>query len=53
MFEAAISMTWLSQSETYKFLGIQTLCILSAWMIASRDQEAKAEEKAKAQTKTR
>ena len=47
MFEVATSMTWLSQSETYMFLGIQTLCVLSAWVIASRDQEAKAEERAK------
>ena len=44
-------MTWLTQWETYKFLGIQTLCVFSAWMIASRDQEAKAEEKARLQGK--
>jgi hypothetical protein len=30
------------------FLGIQTLCVLSAWVIASRDQEAKAEDRARA-----
>jgi hypothetical protein len=47
MFEVASSLSFLQSSETYKFLGIQTLCVLSAWMIASRDQEAKSEEKRK------
>ena len=44
-------MSWLYTSDTYKFLGIQTLCIFSAWMIASRDQEDKAVEKARLQSK--
>jgi hypothetical protein len=47
MLDVAASMTWLWQSETYKFLGIQTLCVLSAFVIASRDSEAREEDKAK------
>jgi hypothetical protein len=46
MFEVATSMTWLYQAETFQFLGIQAFCVLSAWVIASRDQEARAADRA-------
>ena len=35
------SMLFWSQEETYKFLCLQAVCVLSAWVIASRDREAR------------
>jgi hypothetical protein len=32
-----------SQGATYSFLALQAVCILSAWIIASRDREERME----------
>jgi hypothetical protein len=32
-------LEFLSNEATYKFLALQAVCVLSAWVIASRDRE--------------